>query len=50
MIVGRVRREKSDIFRLWQAVAVKPQRMKEYPFDELASALDLIEQGRSAAK
>ena len=46
----RVEEVQSDIFRLWQAGAVKPQLMKEYPFGELPLALDQIGQGKVRGK
>lgn len=46
----RVEQVQADIFRLWQAGAVRPQLMKEYPFSELPVALDLIGQGKVRGK
>jgi NADPH:quinone reductase len=46
----RVSAIQADIFRLWQAGAVKPYLMREYPFDELPQALDLIRQGHVRGK
>jgi NADPH:quinone reductase len=46
----RVSAIQTDIFRLWQDGAVKPHLMKEYPFDELPEALDLIKQGHVRGK
>lgn len=46
----RVEEVQADIFRLWQTGAVKPQLMKEYPFNELPVALDLIGQGKVRGK
>ena len=46
----RVEEVQADIFRLWQIGAVKPQLMKEYPFNELPVALDLIGQGKVRGK
>ena len=46
----RVSAIQADIFRLWQAGAVKPYLMEEYPFDELPRALDFIRQGHVRGK
>jgi NADPH:quinone reductase len=46
----RVKEVQSDIFRLWQAGAIKPHLMKELPFGELPAALDMIEQGKVRGK
>lgn len=46
----RVRDVQTDIFRLWQEGFVRPQLTKEYPFEELPAALDLISEGKVRGK
>ncbi|MET1045481.1 MAG: NADPH:quinone oxidoreductase family protein [Hyphomicrobium sp.] len=47
---ARIEEVQNEIFKLWQAGAVKPHVMKEFPFSELPTALELIEQGRIRGK
>lgn len=46
----RIRDVQKDIFRLWSEGFVKPQLMKEYAFEELPVALDLIAGGKIRGK
>jgi NADPH2:quinone reductase len=46
----RVHDVQTDIFRLWEEGFVRPQLMREYPFEELPTALDLISEGRVRGK
>ncbi|MEH2512651.1 NADPH2:quinone reductase [Nitrobacteraceae bacterium AZCC 1564] len=46
----RVEDVQTDIFRLWKEGFVRPQLMKEYPFEELPTALDLISEGKVRGK
>lgn len=46
----RVEDVQTDIFRLWEEGFVKPQLMKEFPFEELPTALDLISEGKVRGK
>jgi NADPH2:quinone reductase len=46
----RVHEVQADIFRLWEEGFVRPQLMKEYPFEELPVALDLISEGKVRGK
>jgi NADPH2:quinone reductase len=47
---ARIEEVQSEIFKLWQSGAVKPHVMKAFPFLELPSALELIEQGKVRGK
>ncbi|MEP9365846.1 NADPH:quinone oxidoreductase family protein [Xanthobacter sp. VNH20] len=46
----RVRDVQEDLFRLWQAGAVKPRIMRAFPFAEAPEALDLVHQGKVQGK
>lgn len=46
----RVEDVQADIFRLWEEGFVRPQLMKEYPFEDLPAALELISEGKVRGK
>jgi NADPH2:quinone reductase len=46
----RVAEAQAEIIRLWQCGALRPPVVKEFAFEELPAALDLIGQGRIAGK
>lgn len=47
---ARIAEVQDEIFKLWKDGAVKPHVMKEFPFLELPTALELIEKGRIRGK
>jgi len=47
---ARIDAVQTEIFKLWQAGAVKPHVMKQFAFAELPVALDLIAQGKIRGK
>lgn len=46
----RIDQVQADIFRLWKQGAVKPHLMKEFPFEELPTALQMIGEGKVRGK
>jgi NADPH2:quinone reductase len=46
----RIDEVQADIFRLWQQGAVRPHVMKEFAFEELPAALQMIGEGKVRGK
>ena len=46
----RIDEVQADIFRLWRQGAVRPHVMKEFVFEELPTALQMIGQGQIRGK
>jgi len=46
----RIDEVQADIFRLWKKGSVKPRLMKEFPFEDLPTALQMIDEGKVRGK
>ena len=47
---ARVHKAQTALFDLWQSGAIRPRIMREFAFDELPLALDLVQQGKVQGK
>lgn len=46
----QVRQVQDELFRLWREGAVRPRIMRQYPFEKLPEALDLVSRGKVRGK